>query len=231
MNPTIAKHARTSFDLLRCRTPATATRPWSSKATPATPAARQAFARARGTTCVFLDAPRGAPARVDYFYPHMRSPLCLHATLAVAARAVRAARPGRGAALAVRTAMQGQRLGWRATGGDYFVRLAPQPAPGRTSTRARLAALLGVPGFAPASRAARGLGRQPQAAGRGGRHGHAVRAGARTWPASRAWGKAHGVNGIYAWCRPRRRQPAKAATSTTSIRRWKTARPAWRRAR
>ena len=42
-------------------------------------AARLAFAAARNTTCVFLDG-----EVVDFYYPHMRSPLCLHATLAVA---------------------------------------------------------------------------------------------------------------------------------------------------
>ena len=41
--------------------------------------ARRAFARSRNTTCVFLDGDV-----VDFYYPHTRSPLCLHATLAVA---------------------------------------------------------------------------------------------------------------------------------------------------
>ena len=50
-------------------------------------AERQAFAAARQCpACVFLTAPAtaGAPYIADYFYPHARSPLCLHATLAAA---------------------------------------------------------------------------------------------------------------------------------------------------
>src|SRR5438067_2812400 len=73
--------------------------------------ARQAFAQARNTTCVFIDEDGPlAATRVDYHYPHMRSPLCLHATLAVAA--VLFARPGQAqdAELTVQTAMKGQRL-------------------------------------------------------------------------------------------------------------------------
>ena len=54
---------------------------------PAVLAARQAFASDNQRTCVFLTVPAhpGAPYQADYFYPHARSPLCLHATLAAAA--------------------------------------------------------------------------------------------------------------------------------------------------
>eukprot|EP01034_Spumella_vulgaris_P024291 gene24291-30612_t len=58
-------------------------------------AERQAFAREQNrSACVFVDAGNAAGADgqgdadaqyvLDYFYPHMRSPLCLHATLAAA---------------------------------------------------------------------------------------------------------------------------------------------------
>ena len=45
---------------------------------------RQQIARERNTTCVFLDTDGAGHIRIDFFYPHKRSPLCVHATLAVA---------------------------------------------------------------------------------------------------------------------------------------------------
>jgi predicted PhzF superfamily epimerase YddE/YHI9 len=65
------------------------------------PAARQSFAAARNTTCDFL----ARDGEVDYFYPHMRSPLCLHATLAVAAVLFGRDGAAPGATVDVRTAM------------------------------------------------------------------------------------------------------------------------------
>ena len=52
------------------------------------PDARQAFARERNTTCAWINPPQqgGSAASVDFYYPHTRSPLCLHATLAAAER-------------------------------------------------------------------------------------------------------------------------------------------------
>src|SRR4051812_44242137 len=79
-----------------------------------TTAARQAFARERNTTCVFIDgasaggAAADDAAPLDFYYPHPRSVLCLHATLAAAH--VLLARHGAGTPLAVRTALRGQRL-------------------------------------------------------------------------------------------------------------------------
>ncbi|RZJ85119.1 MAG: PhzF family phenazine biosynthesis protein, partial [Massilia sp.] len=64
---------------------------------------RRALAQSRHTTCVYLDGDV-----VDFYYPHMRSPLCLHATLAVA-HVLFARQPDAGT-LAVTTAMRGQRL-------------------------------------------------------------------------------------------------------------------------
>ena len=163
-------------------------------------AARQAFARARNTTCVFIDEAPGQPTRVDYFYPHMRSPLCLHATLAVAA--VLFARPGQAqdAELAVQTAMKGQRLRLRREGGDYFVRLAPQPAPAIDIDDAGLAALLSAPGFQPVAR--------PRVASVGSpkllvevADTAALYALAPDLAAIADWGRESGVNGLYAWCR------------------------------
>ncbi|MDN2702302.1 PhzF family phenazine biosynthesis protein [Janthinobacterium sp. SUN100] len=92
---------------------------------------RQAFARERQVSaCVFLDRQAdGAEGCLvlDYFYPHTRSPLCLHATLAAAH--VLLAAPGAPAALTVTTAMRGQALQLVRRAEGLFIGLAPQPAP------------------------------------------------------------------------------------------------------
>ncbi|MGF6273806.1 putative PhzF superfamily epimerase YddE/YHI9 [Massilia sp. UYP11] len=95
---------------------------------PSQPDARQAFARERNTTCVWIDPPQddGMAAIVDFYYPHTRSPLCLHATLAAAARLF--ARPGANPPLTVTTAMHGQALALSREAEHLFVRLAPQVA-------------------------------------------------------------------------------------------------------
>jgi PhzF family phenazine biosynthesis protein len=160
-------------------------------------AARQAYAAARNTTCVFL-AQDGGGVEADYFYPHMRSPLCLHATLAVAA--VLFGRGENSGTIAVRTAMKGQLLALSREGGDYFVRLMPQPAPQIEIGEEGIAALLRAPGLALAS--------MPRVASVGSpkllvevRDAAALHALAPDLAAIAAWGKAHGVNGLYAWCR------------------------------
>lgn len=157
------------------------------------PAGRQAFALERNTTCVFLSA----DGEVDYYYPHMRSPLCLHATLAVA---VLFGRPGAAATMRVRTAMKGQVLGLSREGGDYFVRLAPQPAPAPAIDDAQVAALLRAPGLAPVSK--------PRVASVGSpkllvevRDTDTLYGLAPDLAGIAAWGGQHGVSGIYAWCR------------------------------
>jgi predicted PhzF superfamily epimerase YddE/YHI9 len=172
--------------------PVRGTRRWSSKA-PAPIPKRACSWRASATTCVFLDADDGGGIEVDFVYPHMRSPLCLHATLAVAALLF-GRRPD-ASSIVVTTAMTRQRLALSRDGPDYFAKLAPQPAPSVDIGRERLAALLGAAG-----------------------QGHIASVGSPKLlvevddtnalydlkpdlPAISAWGKAHGVNGIYAWCR------------------------------
>jgi PhzF family phenazine biosynthesis protein len=157
-------------------------------------AARQAFATARNTTCVFVSADK----EVDFFYPHMRSPLCLHATLAVAA--VLFGRPGAPATMTVRTAMKGQPLLLSREGDDYFVKLAPQPAPEVDISAAQVADLLGAPGLALAS--------SPRAASIGSPKLLVEVADTSTLyglapdlAGIAAWGRQHGVNGFYVWCR------------------------------
>jgi len=160
-------------------------------------ASRQALARERNTTCVFLDEDTQT-AQVDFFYPHMRSPLCLHATLAVAA--VLFARPGAPATIAVETALTGQRLELAREGADYFVRLAPQAVPAVDAAPALVATLLAAPGIA--------LPSPPRVASVGSpkllvevTDTDALYALAPDLPAIAAWGQKSGVNGIYAWCR------------------------------
>jgi PhzF family phenazine biosynthesis protein len=157
-------------------------------------AARLAFAAQRNTTCVFLSE----DGEVDYFYPHMRSPLCLHATLAVAA--VLFGRPGAAATMSVRTAMKGQLLGLSREGDDYFVKLAPQPAPAVLIGDAEVAALLNAPGLALAS--------QPRVASVGSpkllvevRDVDTLYGLAPDLAGIAAWGRQNGVSGLYVWCR------------------------------
>jgi PhzF family phenazine biosynthesis protein len=158
--------------------------------------ARQAFAAGRNTTCVFLSA----IGEVDYFYPHTRSPLCLHATLAVAALLFGRDGLDAGATVDVRTAMKGQLLTLSREGDAYFVRLAPQPAPQVGITVEQLAELLGAPGLVLAS--------TPQVASVGSPKLLVEVEGVDTLYGLApdlagivAWGKAHGVNGFYVYCR------------------------------
>ena len=89
---------------------------------------RQQFARERQVSaCVFIDRQPDGSIGLDYFYPHTRSPLCLHATLAAAH--VLLAAPDAPANCTVRTAMRGQSLMLARRGADLFIGLAPQAAP------------------------------------------------------------------------------------------------------
>lgn len=93
---------------------------------------RQNFARERQVSaCVFIDRLADGTIVLDYFYPHTRNPLCLHATLAAAHVLLTA--PGAPAMLTVTTAMRGQALQLvRRDAGlspGLFIGLAPQPAP------------------------------------------------------------------------------------------------------
>jgi len=115
-------------------------------------AERQAFATRQGKhACVFVDPCDDGQAEflVDYFYPHARSPLCMHATLGAAS--VLFARQGPYAPIRVRTAMRGQYLTLSRNADGMFIGLAPQAfmppalAPGLPE------ALLDAPGIALAS--------------------------------------------------------------------------------
>lgn len=89
---------------------------------------RQQFAREhQASACVFIDRHSDGSIVLDYFYPHTRSPLCLHATLAAAH--VLLTKPGAPASLTVQTAMRAQSLLLVRRGTDLFVGLAPQASP------------------------------------------------------------------------------------------------------
>jgi PhzF family phenazine biosynthesis protein len=161
--------------------------------------ARQAFARARNTTCVWIDPADGpgVAAVVDFFYPHMRSPLCLHATLAVARRLF--IRHGADAPLTVKTAMRGQLLGLVSADDEVFVRLQAQDAPQPVLAPGLLQRLLDAPGLAPLA--------PPRVASVGSpkllvqvEDAATLHGLAPDLPAIAAWGKEAGVNGCYVVC-------------------------------
>ncbi|KQZ41501.1 PhzF family phenazine biosynthesis protein [Duganella sp. Root1480D1] len=159
---------------------------------PAAAEERQAFAKAANkSACVFVDG-----ATLDYYYPHTRSALCLHATLA-AARVLLADSPG---ALTVRTAMHGQELVLRRSGAAIFASLAPQAAPEVAPPADLAERLLAAPGLA--------IVTPPAVASVGSPKMLVEVANSATLQALHPnlaaivdWGKANGVNGIYAWCR------------------------------
>ena len=160
---------------------------------------RQRFARERGLpACVFIGTAADGGVVLDYYYPHTRSPLCLHATLAAARVLLSPEHP----TLAVRTAMRGQPLTLTLAedGDDVFIELAPQPAP-RVAIAAGLAArLLAAPGLELASAPAVASVGSPKLLLEvaDGAALHALRPDLQ---AIADWGREHGVNGCYAWCR------------------------------
>jgi len=94
-------------------------------------AQRQLIAQASGVSaCVFIDRQADGAIVLDYFYPHTRSPLCLHATLA--ASHVLLASEGAPGSLHVTTAMHGQPLQLSRGDDRFFVGVVPQPVPALT---------------------------------------------------------------------------------------------------
>jgi len=168
---------------------------------PSLPDARQASTREHNMTCVWID-PSGEPGVagvVDYFYPHTRSTLCLHATLAVAQRLFM--RHGLAGELTVKTAVRGQRLGLVAgANGEVFVRLQAQAAQQPDLAPDLVECLLDAPGLTPLS--------SPCVASVGSPKLLVEVADAATLfglrpdlPAIVAWGKEAGVNGLYVYYR------------------------------
>lgn len=160
---------------------------------------RQQFARERNKpACVFID--RGAAGDngivLDFYYPHMRSPLCLHATLAAARVLLSPQRP----TLLVRTAMHGQSLTLILRDNEVFIQLAPQTPPQVAIAPELPELLLAAPGIELAS--------PPVIASVGSPKLLLEVADSATLQALRpdlqriaSWGKENGVSGCYAWCR------------------------------
>ena len=167
---------------------------------PSSPDVRQAFARERNMTCVWMDPSHepGVAAIVDYFYPHTRSPLCLHASLAVGQRLLMLHGPGDG--LTVKTAVHGQRLGLAAgPDGEVFVRLQAQDALQPALAPDLVERLLAAPGLA--------LVAPPRVASVGSPKLLVEVADTATLyglapdlTAIVTWGKQVGVNGMYVYC-------------------------------
>jgi PhzF family phenazine biosynthesis protein len=104
---------------------------------------RSKFAKMRNTTCVFLDPcdDPGVVCSLDYFYPHTRSPLCLHATLAAAFVLL----GGKKSPVVVKTALRGQQMSLSRLDGEYFVHLSRQTAPPVEVTPSLVRSLLAAP--------------------------------------------------------------------------------------
>ncbi|UGQ45141.1 PhzF family phenazine biosynthesis protein [Massilia endophytica] len=161
-------------------------------------AARQRFAADAGKPAtVFVTAGDSEAAyTLDYFYPHTRSPLCLHATLA-AGRVLLDRQPG---PLIVRTAMRGQLLTLSAQDGRIFIGMARQAAPDVPLPPELPGQLLAQPGVVLASPPAIASVGSPKLLLEV-QDSATLQALEPDLPAVLAWGKAHGVSGCYAWCR------------------------------
>lgn len=163
--------------------------------------ARQTFTRKRNVTCVWIDPPieAGVVANIDYFYPHTRSPLCLHATLAVGQRLLM--RHGLDSELTVKTLVHGQLLGLAAgTNGEVFVRLQRQEVLQPHIASDLLGCLLRKPGLTTQA--------PPRVVSVGSpkllvevADAIALYGLVPDLPAIVAWGRSQGVNGLYVYCK------------------------------
>jgi predicted PhzF superfamily epimerase YddE/YHI9 len=165
------------------------------------PVERHAFTVAQKVhACVFIDrdARGGGLASLDFYYPHMRSPLCLHASIA-AARYVWGDRPYDDSLLLV-TAMKQQALIFDRENEDVYVSVEPVPAvdPGinvqqlAAFLRCDESAVIGSPVVASIG-SAKLLVEVPDST--------VLRALRPDLEAIAAWGRASGVNGCYVYTR------------------------------
>ena len=158
---------------------------------------RQRFAREQARpACVFIDQGADGGVMLDFFYPHMRSPLCLHATLAAARVLLSAGQ----SSLTVRTAMRGQELNLISRDGEVFIALSPQPVPQAPLTPELPGLLLAAPDIRLVS--------PPVIASVGSPKLLLEVEDSVTLQALKPdlariadWSKQHGVSGCYAWCR------------------------------
>ncbi len=161
---------------------------------------RHALARANGhSATVFLTPPDDAsPAwGADYYYPHARSPLCLHASLA-AAHLLCSRQPG--VPVTLQTAMRGQLLTLSHGADGTFASVRKQAVAPIGIPPGLPARLLGEPKLRLASPALLSSVGSPklllEVIDRASLHALAP-------PLADivAWGKEHGVNGCYVYCR------------------------------
>ncbi|HEU4853132.1 MAG TPA: PhzF family phenazine biosynthesis protein [Telluria sp.] len=156
---------------------------------------RQQFARDSGKTCVFVDAVDDAPAGfvLDFYYPHARSPLCVHATIAAAALLAN------DTPVTVSTAMRGQRMELRKNGDTCSVSLQRHDASDVQVSTALLRELLSAPSVELVGDARVASVGSPKllVQVKDVATLHALRPDLH---AIAAWSKASGVNGIYAYC-------------------------------
>ena len=161
---------------------------------PADQQVRLQFARERGKTCVFVDASDDPAAShvLDFYYPHARSPLCVHAAVACASL-LAADRP-----VTVKTALRGQLLQLGRLGESFAVTLQRQAAPEVEVDHARLRELLGneMLGFAGPARIA-SVG-SPKLLVQVNDAGTLYRLQP-DLPGIAAWSREHGISGIYAY--------------------------------
>jgi len=169
-------------------------------------ASRQQLARLKNlSACVFVDAApadaTGVAYVLDYFYPHTRSPLCLHATLAAAH--VLLAHVAAPASLVVQTAMRGQRLTLSKGVDGLSIALTRQAVPALSGAQsadlALAAALLASPIGLASAPAISSVGSPKlllEVADSATLHGLAP-----DLERIAAWGRAHGVSGCYVYTR------------------------------
>ena len=160
---------------------------------------RQQFARERNKpACVFIDsdAEDETALVLDFYYPHMRSPLCLHATLAAARVLLSPTHP----TLQVRTAMRGQTLTLKLADNNVFIQLTPQAPPTVNIAPELPGLLLAAPGIRLAS--------PPAIASVGSPKLLLEVADSATLQGLDPdlqriveWGKQNGISGCYVWCR------------------------------
>jgi PhzF family phenazine biosynthesis protein len=106
-------------------------------------AERLAFARQQDANAtVFVDLNAVGEPRLDFYYPHARSPLCLHATLA--ASAIFFGRGPETGRLRFVTGMRGQALEVERDNEGIFVGVKAQPCPAASIDAAETAELLRV---------------------------------------------------------------------------------------
>lgn len=160
---------------------------------------RQAFARGQdaGAT-VFIDTNAVGEVQLDYYYPHARSPLCLHATLAAAA-VLFERDPGVGRVRFV-TSVHRQILDVERADECIFIGVEAQPCPALNADATETARLLG-------GKQADLIGiRGPASVGSAKllveiADESALHALTPDLAGIAAWSRQHGVSGMYVYCR------------------------------